>query len=120
MAVTTADSFKRRLTRYYAYFTIGFILFCFLLGGLEIFAGVPTAVIGWMFVLFALGLYAVVGILSRTKVLDEYYVAGRQVPAVFNGMATSADWMSAASFICMAGTRWLLGYDGLAYIMGWT
>jgi cation/acetate symporter len=120
MAATTADSFKRRLTRYYGYFTIGFILFCFLLGALEIFAGLPTGVIGWLFLLFTLGLYAVVGILSRTKVLDEYYVAGRQVPALFNGMATGADWMSAASFISMAGTLWLLGYDGLAYIMGWT
>ena len=42
------------------------------------------------------------------------------MPAFFNGMATGADWMSAASFISMAGTIWLLGYDGLAYIMGWT
>ncbi|MEP7190195.1 MAG: sodium:solute symporter family protein, partial [Roseiflexaceae bacterium] len=49
-----------------------------------------------------------------------YYVAGRMVPAIANGMATGADWMSAASFISMAGTLWLLGYDGLAYIMGWT
>jgi cation/acetate symporter len=67
-----------------------------------------------------MGLYAVIGIMSRTKVLDEYYVAGRSVPAIFNGMATGADWMSAASFISMAGSLWLLGYDGLAYIMGWT
>src|SRR5690606_37306333 len=50
----------------------------------------------------------------------EYYVAGRRVPAVFNGMATGADWMSAASFIGMAGTLYALGYDGLAFIMGWT
>jgi cation/acetate symporter len=67
-----------------------------------------------------MGLYAVIGIMSRTKVLDEYYVAGRRVPAFFNGMATGADWMSAASFLSMAGSVWLLGYDALAYIMGWT
>ena len=52
--------------------------------------------------------------------VSEYYVAGRSVPPVFNGMATGSDWMSAASFIGMAGTIFGLGYDGLAYIMGWT
>jgi cation/acetate symporter len=62
----------------------------------------------------------VIGILNFTKRLDEYYVAARKVPAFFNGMATGADWMSAASFISMAGSIWLLGYDGLAYVMGWT
>ena len=65
-------------------------------------------------------MYAVIGILNFTRKLDEYYVAGRKVPPFFNGMATGADWMSAASFISMAGTIWLLGYDGLAYVMGWT
>ena len=65
-------------------------------------------------------MYAVIGVLNFTRKLDEYYVAGRKVPPFFNGMATGADWMSAASFISMAGTIWLLGYDGLAYIMGWT
>ncbi|MEO7134176.1 MAG: sodium:solute symporter family protein, partial [Vicinamibacterales bacterium] len=48
------------------------------------------------------------------------YVAGRRVPALFNGMATGADWMSAASFIGMAGTLYLAGFDGLAWVMGWT
>ena len=52
--------------------------------------------------------------------MSEYYVAGRRVPAFFNGMATGADWMSAASFIGMAGTLFLAGYDGLAFVMGWT
>jgi cation/acetate symporter len=79
-----------------------------------------TAFIGWIFLVVTIGLYATIGIITRTKKLDEYYVAGRQVPAVFNGMATGADWMSAASFISMAGILWGLGYDGLAYIMGWT
>ena len=52
--------------------------------------------------------------------ISEYLAAGRSVPAFFNGMATGSDWMSAASFIGMAGTIFVLGYDGLAYIMGWT
>ncbi|HOY36175.1 MAG TPA: cation acetate symporter, partial [Piscinibacter sp.] len=50
----------------------------------------------------------------------EYYVAGRRVPAIYNGMATGADWMSAASFIGMAGTLYLTGFGGLAFILGWT
>ncbi len=58
--------------------------------------------------------------MSRTTDAAEYYVAGRRVPAIYNGMATGADWMSAASFIGMAGTLYLTGYGGLAFIMGWT
>ena len=65
-------------------------------------------------------LYAGIGFITRTTDADEYYVAGRRVPALYNGMATGADWMSAASFIGMAGTLYLSGYDGLAFIMGWT
>jgi len=112
--------FRNRMARYYGYFTIGFIAVATVMLLLELFAGLPTQVIGWIFLLLTMALYATIGILSRTKALDEYYVAGRNVPAVFNGMATGADWMSAASFISMAGTLWLTGYDGLAYIMGWT
>ncbi len=58
--------------------------------------------------------------MTRTTDVAEYYVAGRRVPSFFNGMATGADWMSAASFIGMAGTLFLQGYDGLAWVMGWT
>jgi cation/acetate symporter len=61
-----------------------------------------------------------IGIMSRTVDAAEYYVAGRRVPAFFNGMATGADWMSAASFIGMAGTLYLSGFDGLSFVMGWT
>ena len=52
--------------------------------------------------------------------LSEYYVAGRVVPAFYNGMATGADWMSAASFISMAGGLYLGGYNALGYVLGWT
>jgi cation/acetate symporter len=120
MAVTPAPTATNAIARRYGMFTIGFILISLVLGGLEVFAGLPTAVIGWIFLMLTMGMYAFIGIMSRTKALDEYYVAGRNVPAIFNGMATGADWMSAASFISMAGTLWALGYDGLAYIMGWT
>jgi cation/acetate symporter len=70
--------------------------------------------------LATVGLYAGIGIMCRTTDAAEYYVAGRRVPAVYNGMATGADWMSAASFIGLAGTLYLTGYNGLAFIMGWT
>jgi cation/acetate symporter len=71
-------------------------------------------------VFFTLVVYAVIGIMTRTMQISEYYVAGRRVPAFYNGMATGADWMSAASFVGMAGTLFLLGYDGIAWVLGWT
>ncbi|MFX5684633.1 cation acetate symporter, partial [Acinetobacter baumannii] len=55
-----------------------------------------------------------------TSDVPEYYVAGRRVPPLFNGMATAADWISAATFISLAGGLYLQGFDGLAYILGWT
>jgi cation/acetate symporter len=82
--------------------------------------GLDPKFIGYAFLFGTIGVYAAIGIISRTSIVAEYYVAGRKVPAVFNGMATAADWMSAASFIGMAGALYNLGYDGLAYIMGWT
>jgi cation/acetate symporter len=82
--------------------------------------GLSRAAIGLVFLLATVALYAGIGIMSRTSDAAEYYVAGRRVPAVYNGMATGADWMSAASFIGMAGTLYLNGYGGLAFIMGWT
>ncbi|TJV07805.1 MAG: cation acetate symporter, partial [Mesorhizobium sp.] len=69
--------------------------------------GVPNRIIGYMFVAFTITIYAVIGILSRTMHVGEYYVAGRRVPAIYNGMATGADWMSGASFVGMAGTLYL-------------
>ncbi|MFG6117455.1 sodium:solute symporter family protein [Halobacillus sp. MO56] len=66
------------------------------------------------------GLYIGIALYNKAKATSDFYVAGRGVPPVFNGMAIGADWMSAASFIGLAGTVMILGYDGLAYIMGWT
>lgn len=71
-------------------------------------------------ILATFGLYIGIAFYNLARKTSDFYVAGRNVPAIFNGMAIGADWMSAASFIGMAGTVMLLGYDGLAYIMGWT
>ena len=69
---------------------------------------------------FTVLIYALIGVLSRTMDLSQYYVAGREVPAVYNGMATAADWMSGASFIAMAGGIYLKGYPYMAFLVGWT
>ncbi|WP_214483599.1 sodium:solute symporter family protein [Bacillus sp. SM2101] len=71
-------------------------------------------------ILASFAIYIGIALYNKAKVTSDFYVAGRGVPSVFNGMAIGADWMSAASFIGLAGTVMLLGYDGLAYIMGWT
>lgn len=113
------QGFTRRLTRYYAWYTLLFIVFLISLAVLEK-EGVPRAWIGYLFMFATILLYAGIGMLSRTSDITEYYVAGRRVPAVFNGMATAADWMSAASFLSLAGGLYLQGFDGLAYIIGWT
>jgi cation/acetate symporter len=112
--------FRGRLHRIYLAFALGFIVFVALLGVGEQTAGLSKRWIGFAFLLLTVLLYAGIGILSRTTDPAEYYVAGRRVPAFYNGMATAADWMSAASFIGMAGTLYLSGFGGLAYVMGWT
>ncbi len=112
-------AFKKQLNKVYKWYTGGFFVFVIALAILEQM-GLSREWIGFIFLLATIGLYAGIGIMSRTTDAAEYYVAGRRVPAVYNGMATGADWMSAASFIGMAGTLYLTGYSGLAFIMGWT
>ncbi|MBY0573222.1 MAG: VC_2705 family sodium/solute symporter, partial [Undibacterium sp.] len=111
--------FFKRLTRYYAWYVLLFIVFLICLAILEK-EGVPRAWIGYLFMFSTIFIYASIGMLSRTSDITEYYVAGRRVPAIFNGMATAADWMSAASFLSLAGGLYLHGFDALAYIIGWT
>jgi cation/acetate symporter len=103
----------------YGTYTGGFIAFIILMALLEQ-TGVPNRVLGYQFVSFTIAVYAVIGVMTRTAQISEYYVAGRRVPAFYNGMATGADWMSAASFVGMAGSLFLLGYDGIAWVLGWT
>jgi cation/acetate symporter len=116
---TASGDFTNNLGKVYALYTGGFVAFVLFIAVLEQF-GVPNNILGYLFVVFTIGVYAMIGIMSRTMQVSEYYVAGRKVPAFYNGMATAADWMSAASFIGMAGTLYALGYDGLAFILGWT
>ncbi len=111
--------FTSNLGRIYGTYTGGFIGFVVLLAILEQ-VGVPDRIIGYLFVIFTIGIYALIGIITRTMQVSEYYVAGRKVPALYNGMATAADWMSAASFIAMAGGLYSAGYSYLAFVLGWT
>ena len=111
--------FIQNLGRVYGIYTLGFLGFVILMAILEQ-AGVSADAIGWMFVGFTIAIYALIGVLSRTMESGQYYVAGREVPAVYNGMATAADWMSGASFIAMAGGIYLKGYPYMAFLVGWT
>jgi len=111
--------FIDNLPKIYGLYTGGFIIFIGLMAILEQF-GLGGQAIGILFVIFTVFVYAGIGWLSRTMQVDAYYVAGRQVPAVFNGMATAADWMSGASFVAMAGGIYFGGHGYLAFVVGWT
>ncbi len=120
MAVSAAPrKFVDDLPRIYGLYTGGFIVFIGLMAILEQM-GVSAKTIGLLFVGFTIFIYAAIGWLSRTMEVDAYYVAGREVPAVFNGMATAADWMSGASFVAMAGGIYFGGHSYLAFVVGWT
>src|SRR5687768_2354506 len=116
---TSQKSFNSQLKKVYTWYTGGFIVFVIVLAIAEQM-GLPRNWIGFIFLIATVLLYAGIGVMSRTSDAAEYYVAGRRVPAMYNGMATGADWMSAASFIGMAGTLYLTGFGGLAFILGWT
>ena len=119
MSTFSQKAFNQQLKKTYTWYVGGFLVFLVALAIAEQM-GLPKVWIGYVFLFATVALYAGIGIMSRTAEVSEYYVAGRRVPALFNGMATGADWMSAASFIGMAGTLFLSGYDGLAFVMGWT
>lgn len=111
--------FARQLRRYYGVYTLTFAIFVVLLAIGESM-GLSQQLIGHVFLFVTIAIYATIGVMSRTSDVSEYYVAGRRVPALFNGMATAADWMSAASFIGLAGTLYFSGFEGLAFVTGWT
>lgn len=79
-----------------------------------------TAGLTYLFVGLTFALYVGIAVWTRARSTKEFYVAGGHVNPVLNGMATAADWMSAASFISMAGIIAFMGYDGSVYLMGWT
>jgi len=112
-------NFIDNLPKVYGIYTGGFIGFIILMAIGEQM-GMTKDAIGICFVGFTIFIYAAIGWLSRTAQASNYYVAGRQVPTVFNGMATAADWMSGASFVAMAGGIFFKGYGYLALLVGWT
>ncbi len=120
MATTTQQPFRWSLAKIFGLYTVAFLGVTILIGLAEQFLGLPNRWIGWLFMALSLGIYIVIGVITRTSDSDQYYVAGRGVPALYNGMATGSDWMSAASFISMAGALSVQGFSGLAYVMGWT
>src|SRR2546428_4953126 len=112
------STFNRNLKKYYTFYTGGFILFLLALAVAEQM-GMSLAWIGYWFLFATIGLYAGIGWMTRTTDVAEYYVAGRRVPSFFNGMATGADWMSAASLIGMAGPLFASRISGLCKEVGW-
>lgn len=118
MSIIKGD-FIDNLPKVYGLYTGGFVVFILLMAVLEQM-GLGADTIGILFVAFTVFIYAAIGWLSRTMQVDAYYVAGRQVPAVFNGMATAADWMSGASFVALAGGIYFGGHGYMAFIVGWT
>lgn len=128
---TMADSaqyaaYKKRLARILAQYVVGLCVVLGLLAWAER-GGVSRQWLGPFFLFATVMVYAAIGIYGRTTDPEEYYVAGRRIPPFYNGMAAAADWMSAASFISLAGGLYLQGFSGsgnqpggLAYVLGWT
>ena len=119
-------AYQRRLHRNVLLFVVVLLGFLGLMGWAE-HEGLSRNLIGPVFLFSTVMIYALIGVTARTTLAEEYYVAGCRIPAFYNGMATAADWMSAASFISLAGALYLQGYSGsggqaggLAYVMGWT
>ena len=108
------------LGKIFGWYTVSFLAITILIGLAQVMFGLPNRWVGWLFMGLSLVIYIVIGIVTRTSNADQYYVAGRGVPAFYNGMATGSDWMSAASFISMGGALSAQGFAGLAYVMGWT
>lgn len=111
--------YRRKLLHFSGGFILAVLLCLVILSICEVRFGLPASVINWTVLLLTLGCYAVIGLRSRAGTLDDYYVAGRRIPGVFNGLAIGSEWISGAAFISIAGTLWLLGFEGLAYIIGW-
>lgn len=124
--MSEAAAYARRLHRRLAAYVGGFLAFLLLLAWAEQ-SGLSRFWLGPIFLFSTVMMYAAIGISSRTTDPEEYYVAGRRIPPMYNGMAAAADWMSAASFISLAGGLYLQGFagserqaGGLAYVLGWT
>lgn len=115
-----------RLHRIFALYVVGVVAFLALMAWAEQ-QGLSRHWIGPIFLFLTVMVYAGIGVYGRTTDPEEYYVAGRRIPPIYNGMAAAADWMSAASFISLSGALYLQGFSGtpgqaggLAYLLGWT
>jgi cation/acetate symporter len=126
MANPDYGAYKARLARILAQYVVGL---CLVLGALAWAEqnGLSRYWLGPIFLFSTVMIYAAIGIYGRTTDPGEYYVAGRRIPPFYNGMAAAADWMSAASFISLAGGLYLQGFSGqgaqpggLAFVLGWT
>ena len=118
--------YARSLHRILGKYILGLLLFLAIMAWAEQ-KGLSRHWIGPIFLFLSVMMYAVIGVHGRTTDPVEYYVAGRRIPAMYNGMAAAADWMSAASFISLSGALYLQGFSGtpghaggLAYLLGWT
>lgn len=125
-SVLRAARYRWRWHRFVGLYTVGFLGFLGLMIGAE-HMGLSRHWIGPVFLFVTVMVYALIGVFGRTGSPEEYYVAGRRIPPMYNGMAAAADWMSAASFISLAGALYLQGFSGrpdqpggLAYLLGWT
>jgi cation/acetate symporter len=119
-------AYKMRVHRTVGIYIVGLIAFLLFMAWAEQ-RGLSRFWLGPIFMFASVMMYAAIGIYGRTTDPEEYYVAGRRIPAMYNGMAAAADWMSAASFISMAGGLYVQGFGGtedqaggLAYVLGWT
>ncbi|WP_235964972.1 VC_2705 family sodium/solute symporter [Caenimonas soli] len=119
-------AYKQRLARILTLYVVGLCVVLGLMAWAER-NGLSRHWLGPIFLFSTVMIYAAIGIYGRTTDPEEYYVAGRRIPPMYNGMAAAADWMSAASFISLAGGLYLQGFSGsathpggLAYVLGWT
>ena len=119
-------AYKQRLGRILLGFVVCLLSFLACMAVAERM-GLSRQWVGSVFLIASIVLYTGIGVYCRTTDAQEYYVAGRRIPAIYNGMATAADWMSAASFISLAGGLYLQGFGGtetqpggLGYVLGWT
>ena len=122
----SGSAYLWRLHRTLALYVVGVLGFLALMTWAER-QGLSRHWIGPIFLFVTVMAYAGIGVYGRTTDPEEYYVAGRRIPPMYNGMAAAADWMSAASFISLSGALYLQGFagtpgqaGGLAYLLGWT
>jgi len=116
---TAQGAWRAVLRRRYALYLLALAAFTSVMLVLER-VGLPRVWIATLFLLLPVALYASIGWACRTSNPMQYFVAGRSVPAVYNGMAIGADWMSVASYMGLTGLLYTYGYGGMAFVLGWT